>query len=67
MKYATTYTLRAYEVDTGKLAFEWKTVADRARPVKNDIIEDNDCEDWVVVGVHYVSTASEWSIDVQRN
>jgi len=69
MRYASTYSLTAFDVETGKQVFHWPTGADAesARPAKNATITDPDGQDWLVVGVLYESTASDWRIDVKKS
>jgi hypothetical protein len=68
MRYATTYRLTAFDVETRKQLFQWPNIADtdRARPATNDTITDPDEQNWLVVGVHYDSTSSDWRIDVKK-
>jgi hypothetical protein len=68
MKYATTYNLTAYDADTGKEVFSWPNVVDdqHARPSTNAVITDPAEQEFIVIGVHYNSTAADWRVDVRR-
>jgi len=69
MRYVSTYSLTAFDVDSGKQVFHWTNIVDaeRARPAKNATITCTHGQDWLVVGVHYDSTASDWRIDVRKS
>jgi hypothetical protein len=66
-KYANIYTLTAYDADTGKEVFSWPNVVDdqRARPATNAVITAAE-QQFIVIGVHYNSTAADWHIDVRQ-
>lgn len=68
VKYATTYTLTAYDADTGKEVFSWpNVVADQqARPATNAIIAGPSGQQFIVIGVRYYSMAADWRIDVRQ-
>lgn len=67
MKYARTYSLRAFDVATGKELWHWPVVLDdqKARPHTNAFITGPDEKNWLVVGVLADSTAGDWRIDVR--
>jgi len=68
MRYVSTYSLTAFDADSGKQLFQWPNIADaeRIRPTKNATIIDLQEQHWLVVGVLDESTASDWRIDVKK-
>jgi hypothetical protein len=68
-RYTTAYSLAAFDVETGKQVFQWPNIADteRARPAANATIIAPDGQHWLVIGVLYDSTVSEWRIDVKKS
>jgi hypothetical protein len=63
-----TYSLTAFEAESGARVFEWPNVfaATRERPVANTIVIGPDDRSWRVVGVRMESTEAHWYIDVTR-
>jgi hypothetical protein len=63
-----TYTLTAYDAETGKTVFEWPNIfaATRDRPPTDSIVVGPDDKGWRVVGVRSESTHAHWCVDVRR-
>jgi hypothetical protein len=49
MQYVSTYSLTAFDANTGKQVFHWPNIADaeRARPTKDATITDPEGQDWL--------------------
>jgi hypothetical protein len=63
-----TYTLTAFDVETGNCIFEWPNVfaATRDRPRAKTIVIGPDDRAWRVVGLRVESTEAHWCVDVMR-
>ena len=67
MAYAHIYNLTGFDAETKQQVFQWLNVVakDCARPVARDTISHED-QDWIVIGVLYDSTATDWKVDVRK-
>ena len=67
MAYAHLYNLTGFDADTKQQVFQWLNVVakDCARPVSRDTISHED-QEWIVIGVLYDSTATDWKVDVRK-
>jgi hypothetical protein len=68
MPYAEIYNLTVFDADTKQELFHWLNVAakDHSRPAARDTIS-HEGQNWVVIGVLYDSTATDWKVDVKKN